>query len=79
MFEIEVRSRSRAKLKEALGPKKEKKHVAPSLSFKSKAERVFPSLKNTESDDPEFKKALQLATRCYQKINLGDEVEVNYY
>ena len=39
VFEIQVRSRSRAK--EALGPEKEKKHVAPSLSFKSKAVRVF--------------------------------------
>ena len=37
-FEIQVRSRSRAK--EALGPEK-KTHVAPSLSFKSKAAREF--------------------------------------
>lgn len=57
---------------------KRKKHVAPSLSFKSKAVReFFPSLKNAKSDDSEFKKALQLATRCYRKIKSGDEVEVN--
>ena len=40
----------------SIGTQKEKKHAAPSLSFKSKAVReFFPSLKNTYSDDPEFK------------------------
>ena len=76
MLEIQVRSRSRAK--EALGLKKEKKHVAPSLSFKSKAVRkFFPSLKNALSDDPEFKKALQLATRWY--LILDYTTQLYYY
>ena len=57
---------------------KRKKHVAPSLSFKSNAVRAFfPSLKNAKSNDSKLKKALQLATRCYRKIKSGDEVKVN--
>ena len=47
---------------------KRKKHVALSLSFKSKAVRdFFSSLKNAKSDVSEFKKALQLPTKCYRK------------
>ena len=39
----------------------------------------IPSLKKAKFDVSEFKKALQLATRCcyYQKIKLGDKVQYN--
>ena len=50
-----------------------KKHVAPSISFKSKGVREsFPLLNNAKSDDSKFKKALQLVTRCHWKIISGD-------
>ena len=47
------------------------------MSMTAIVREIFPSLKNAKSDDSEFKRALQLATRCYRKIKSGNEVEVN--
>ena len=41
---------------------KRKKYVSHNLSYKSRAVcEYFPSLKNADSDDPAFRKALQVA------------------
>ena len=39
--------------------------------------KFFSSLTNAKSGDFEFKKALQLAIRCYLKMKSGNDIEVN--
>ena len=52
---------------------KRKKFVANQQSFKSRAIwEFFPTLKKAKSDSTEFKRALAIANRCFEKYSSTD-------